>query len=87
MSELADNQILGHAARETVQRPQGSQAPKSVEQEAKPLVNQTELWEIRAVTRYRYPQIDAVLFVKPLGWFCRFAEVPATGTWPPITRE
>jgi hypothetical protein len=50
-----------------VRRPQGSQAPKSVEQEAKPLVNQTEVWEIRAVTRYRYPPIDAVLFAKPLG--------------------
>jgi hypothetical protein len=41
-----------------MQRPQGSQAQKSVEQEAKTLVSQTELWEIRAVPRpgnYRFP--------------------------------
>ena len=60
-----------------MQRPRGSQAPKSVEQGAKPLVNQTELWEIRPVTRYRYPRIDAMLFVNPLG-----PVVASSGPWP-----
>jgi hypothetical protein len=37
-------------------------------QEEKTLANQTELWEILAVPRYRHLPIDAVLFATPRGW-------------------